>query len=337
MNLNISIIGAGSFGTALALLFYERGHGVRIWGHDPEKVKEINRRRENVFYLPGFPLPEGLEVSNSLEEVVSSGDVLVFVTPSQTLREIAAASKEFIKRKALIIVGSKGIEVSTLKTLDEVLRDVLGEEICDRVGFFSGPTFAREIAAKMPTAGVLASGNEETARRLQQLMSHTYFRVYSSDDVKGVILGGAIKNVIAIAAGIGDGMGLGYNSRAALITRGLAEITRLGVRLGANPLTFQGLAGVGDLVLTCTGSLSRNRTVGMRLGKGESIDEIVASMKMVAEGVKTSRAAYKLSRKLGVEMPITEAVYQVIYENVEPSEAVKSLMTRALKPEIYGY
>ncbi len=337
MNLNVSIIGAGSFGTSLALLFYERGYWVKIWGHDPVKVSEINRQRENIFYLPGFPIPEAITISSDLKEIVVDSDIIIIVTPSQVVREIASQIREYVKRSSFIVVGSKGIEVSTLMTLDEIVKEVLGEEICSRTGFFSGPTFAREIAAKMPTAGVIASRNKETAARLQQLMSHTYFRVYTSEDVKGVIIGGAIKNVIAIAAGIGDGMGLGYNSRAALITRGLAEITRLGVKLGANPLTFQGLAGVGDLVLTCTGSLSRNRTVGLRLGRGEKIEEIISSMKMVAEGIKTSKAAYKLAKKLDVEMPITEAVYQVIYEGEKPSEAVKNLMTRTLKPEIYGY
>ncbi len=336
MNLNISVIGAGSFGTSLAILFHERGHKVNLWGHDPKKVDEIRKSKENKYYLPGFPIPEDINISSNLEEVVGEGDIIVFVTPSQALREVAKTARNFLKKTSMIVVGSKGIEVSTLKTMDEVLKDVLGEDICSRTGYFSGPTFAREIAARMPTAGVIASSNKETAARLQQILSHTYFRVYTSEDVKGVLLGGALKNVIAIAAGIGDGMGLGYNSRAALITRGLAEITRLGVKAGANPLTFQGLAGVGDLVLTCTGSLSRNRTVGIRLGRGEKIEDIISSMKMVAEGVKTSKAAYELSKKVGVEMPITEAVYQVLYNGVNPIEALKMLLTRTLKPEIYG-
>ncbi len=337
MNFTVSIIGAGSFGTSLSLLFHNRGHSVILWGHDPEKVKVIEKRRENIFYLPGFTLPEEIKITSSLEEAISHGDLVIFVTPSQVLREIVKKSLPHIKKSSLLMIGSKGIEVSTLMTLDEVIKDVADEEICERTGFFSGPTFAREIAAKMPTAAVVASKNEETAKRIQQLISHSYFRVYTSDDVKGVLLGGALKNVIAIAAGISDGLGLGYNSRAALITRGLAEITRLGVKLGARPLTFQGLAGVGDLVLTCTGSLSRNRSVGLRLGKGEKIEEITSSMKMVAEGVKTAKAAYELSRQLKVEMPITEAVYRVIYEGISPTDAVKLLMTRTLKPEIYGY
>ena len=336
MKLNAGIIGEGSFGTSLSLLFQDKDFKVRVWGHDPGKIKVINERRENIFYLPGFSLPDDIIFSSSMEEVIGKSDLLIFVPPSHVLSAILKKAKRFFKKDVLIIIGSKGIEVESLRTTDEIVREELGEELCEKTGFFSGPTFAREIASKMPTAGVIASKNPETAEKLQELFSFLYLRAYRSDDVKGVVTGGALKNVIAIAAGIGDGLGLGYNSRAALITRGLAEITRLGVKLGAGPLTFQGLAGVGDLVLTCTGALSRNRTVGIRLGKGEKIEDIIFSMKMVAEGIKTTKAAYNLSKKIGVEMPITEAVYEVLYKNASPQDVVVALMTRKLKPELYG-
>jgi glycerol-3-phosphate dehydrogenase (NAD(P)+) len=283
--------------------------------------------------LPGFTLAPGLTFTSDLREAVAGRELLVLVPPSQVMRSVMRQAAAFIEPGTLLVSAAKGIENDTLLPMSDVLLEVLPPAVAEGLAFLSGPSFAREVAAGMPTAVVAAASREGVARRVQDVFSTETFRVYTNDDVIGVELGGALKNVIALAAGVSDGLGFGYNTRAALITRGLAEMTRLGSAMGANPATFSGLAGMGDLVLTCTGDLSRNRTVGRELGRGRKLEEILGGMKMVAEGVKTTLSAYQLACKLGVEVPITEQAYRILYEGKDPRQAVADLMLRELKPE----
>lgn len=329
----IGVVGAGSWGTTLAHLLAEKGYRVDLWAYEKELCQAINETHENSLYMPGFPLSANIAAHNDLERVVKDRELLVMVVPSHVYRQIATRMQSHLKHGAVIVSATKGIENRTLLTMSGVWKEVLNKGGGNRVLCLSGPSFAREVAVKIPTAVALASEDLELAKAVQLVFSTPVFRVYTNRDKVGVELAGALKNVIALAAGVSDGLGFGHNTRAALITRGLAEITRLGVSLGANPLTFAGLSGVGDLLLTCTGDLSRNRTVGLKLGQGLKLKEILAQMRMVAEGVKTANSVYFLAKRMRVEMPICEKVYQVLHEDKDPRMAVRELMERQLKQE----
>ncbi len=337
--IKVGILGAGSWGTALALTLSKKGVPTVLWARREEVARRLRQERQNPDYLPGFTLPPEVVITSDIS-VAAGCEVLLFVVPSHGLRNVAEQVKQVtVDRDVLpkaLISAAKGLENETLLTMTQVLEEIFPEGFSSRLAVLSGPSFAHEVARSIPTAVSLACSDSTLCTRLQELFSTTFFRVYSTSDVIGVQMGGAIKNVMAIASGISDGMGLGTNTRAALITRGLAEMARLGVRMGANPLTFTGLAGLGDLVLTCTGDLSRNRQVGLRLGSGEGIDSILSSMNMVAEGVRTSRALYRLSERYGEEMPITTQVYKVLYQSLEPKDAVQELLVRPLKQEFNG-
>ncbi len=328
----VGVIGAGSWGTALAMLLSRRGHDVTLWSYEQDVATAMNTRHANP-YLPGFTLPTEIRATHDLADAVAETDMVVSVSPSQFVERVLSEAAPHMPPEALVVSASKGIEIATLRRMDEVVRDVLGPERASRICVLSGPSFSVEVAREAPTAVVVASQAPEAARRVQSLFQTGSFRVYTNPDVVGVALGGAVKNVIALAAGATAGLGFGHNTLAALITRGLAEMTRFGVAVGAERATFSGLAGMGDLVLTCTGELSRNRTVGYRLGKGETLPDILADMKAVAEGVKTAEAVYELASRHHVEMPIAEQVYEILYEGKAPSEALRTLMLRDPKPE----
>lgn len=329
----VAVIGAGSWGTTLADLLAKKGHAVTLWAYEPELVQQMREERVNGLFLPEITLSENLSFTNDLAEAYAGCTMILCVVPSQLVRRVMTNSLPFIPRDAVIVSASKGIEVDTLATVSEIYQEILPPELYARFAALSGPSFALEVAREMPTAVAAAAASEDVARRVQEAFTTSFFRVYRNDDVVGVELGGAIKNVIAIAAGISDGLGFGSNTRAALITRGLAEMTRLGLAMGAQAATFAGLAGMGDLVLTCTGDLSRNRSVGIQIGRGRKLAEILGEMRMVAEGVKTTESAYNLAKKLGVEMPIIDQMYRMLYENKPAREAVLELMTRNLKAE----
>jgi glycerol-3-phosphate dehydrogenase (NAD(P)+) len=330
---NIGVIGAGSWGTTLADLLAKKGHSVTLWAYEPELVRAMTASGMNDTFLPGIPLSPRLRFTNSLEEAVAGKGMLLFVVPSQVVRGVISNILPAIPADAVIVSASKGIELGTLLTISQVYEELLPASRFRNFAVLSGPSFAREVAQEMPTVVVAAAHEEQVARRIQKVFTTPVFRVYTNQDIMGVELGGAIKNVIALAAGIADGLGFGNNTRAALITRGLAETARLGRAMGARNETFAGLAGMGDLVLTCTGDLSRNRTVGIKLGQGMKLEAILGEMRMVAEGVKTTESARNLARKLGIDMPITEKVYNVLYADQSPREAVVELMTRDLKAE----
>ena len=331
--MNIAVIGAGSWGTTLADLLARKGNQVTLWAYEADLVERMSSNRVNDLYLPDTVLHENLDFSNDLPQTVTDREVVLLVPPSQVMAGLIRVAAPHFSENALIISASKGIETETLRMMSEVLENELSAACHKGLTFLSGPSFAKEVAAGMPTAVVVASRDPQQALRAQQVMSTETFRTYTNNDIIGVELGGALKNVIALAAGVADGLGFGYNSRAALITRGLAEITRLGIAKGARPETFAGLAGMGDLVLTCTGDLSRNRSVGIELGRGRSLEEIMSGMNMVAEGVKTTLSTYRLASKLGVEVPITEQMYRILYEGKPPRQAVSDLMARDLKGE----
>lgn len=333
-NFRIGVVGAGSWGTTLANLLSEKGYPIDLWAHEKEVVEQIQARHENEFFLKGFTLSANLSASNNLAKVVTGKDLVVIVVPSHVLRETVRRMVGCLSKETIVVSASKGIENETHLTMSSVIRQILSEVPDRLLAAISGPSFAREVAQKFPTVVTVASTDPITAGRVQRVFATPYFRVYTSQDLLGVELGGSLKNVIAIAAGVIDGLGLGLNTRAALITRGMTEIRRLGVALGANPRTFTGLAGFGDLVLTCTGNLSRNYTVGKKIGEGGKLKEILAEMRMVAEGVKTAKSVYNLSRNLDVEMPISHETYRILYEDLAPKEAVYRLMTRDLKQEL---
>lgn len=335
--LDVGVIGAGSWGTALAFLLADQGHAVTLWAHEAEVVEAVNSVHENTVFLPDIRLPESLRATRDLAEACRGRQMIVTVTPSHVTRQVLSQAAPFLPRHVPIVSATKGIENDTLLTVSEILEDVLPMELHPWLAYLSGPSFAREVAQRHPTAVVVASWSEKLALQVQRAFTSQNFRVYRSNDVMGVEIGGALKNVIAIAAGAADGMGFGHNSRAALISRGLAEISRMAVARGANPLTLAGLAGMGDLVLTCTGGLSRNRAVGMQLGKGRTLQEILGEMNMVAEGVKTARSVYDLATRDRIEMPICEAVYRVLYEGKSVQQALIDLMSRELKRESFGF
>jgi glycerol-3-phosphate dehydrogenase (NAD(P)+) len=329
----IAVIGGGAWGTALAMLLADKRHEVTLWMYEKELAEETTRTRENHIYLPGFTLSSSITITSSLETAVRAKSMLLSVVPSHTVRTVTGQYASFLEKDTIIVSASKGIEIDTLMPLSEIFMDVLPKEFHGRLCFLSGPSFAKEVARHMPTAIALASADSVLGKKAQAVLSNDYFRVYTNDDIIGVELAGALKNVVAIAAGVLEGLGYGYNTMAALLTRGLAEMTRLGVAMGGKPSTFAGLAGMGDLVLTCTGGLSRNRTLGIRLGRGDNLDAIMKETRTVAEGVKTARAARDLSRKFKIDMPIVDEVYQLLYEGKDPKLAVKDLMTRELKGE----
>ncbi len=328
----VAVLGAGSWGTALAALLADRGHDVILWAYEPQVAAEIGDG-ENRTYLPGVRLPPGLTSSTDLTAALVDVDMVVSVTPSQFVRHVIVEAAPAIPPDALLVSASKGIETSTLMRMDEIFAEILPGAVQERFSVLSGPSFAREVAEGAPTAVVVASRSETARLRVQAAFQTDRFRVYTNEDVVGVELGGALKNVIALAAGVAAGLGYGHNTRAALTTRGLAEMTRLGMAMGAQRSTFAGLAGMGDLVLTCTGDLSRNRTVGFRLGQGETLEEILGEMTAVAEGVKTAQATVDLAARHGVELPICSEVLAILTEGRDPEEAVRSLMHRDPKPE----
>jgi len=325
-----AVVGAGAWGTALADLLARNGHDVALWAREPEVVASVNAQHENTTFLAGATLHPGLVAHADLASACRGAELVLFATPSHVLRSIARNAAPAIGADATIVVATKGVERETLA----VMSDVLAEQYpAHAVVALSGPSFAAEVVARQPTAVVAASSSAAAATKVQRALSGDEFRVYTHDDVIGVELGGALKNVIAVATGIAEGLGMGFNARAALITRGLAEMTRLGVKMGASPLTFAGLAGMGDLVLTCTGALSRNRSLGVEIARGESLDEALAKRQTVAEGVMTTHSARALAAREGIEMPIVSAVYRILFEHQPPRAAIGELMRRELRAE----
>ncbi|WDP92809.1 MAG: NAD(P)-dependent glycerol-3-phosphate dehydrogenase [Desulfobacter sp.] len=335
-NVKIGVIGAGSWGTALAKLLADKGYGLDLWVFEPEVKADIENLRENRVFLPGFTLPDRIIPTNDLKQAVADKDLVLVVVPSHCMRAVATQMKAFMGKDTVVVTASKGIENKTHETMTDILSNVIDHLPKKNFAVLSGPSFAKEVAAQIPTVVAAAAIEREVAEFVQAVFSCPTFRVYVNDDPVGTQIGGAMKNVLAIAAGICDGMNMGLNPRAALITRGLTEMNRLGTRLGADPLTLSGLAGVGDLLLTCTGELSRNYTVGKQIGQGKALDDIISEMRMVAEGVKTTRSVYNLSRKLGVDLPICNEVYSVLFDGRPVEETVARLMNRSLKHELDG-
>ncbi len=328
-----TVIGAGSWGTTLAHLLADAGHATTLWAYETELVERMRATGENDLYLPGIRLDANLKYTSDLAGAAQGAEMVLLVCPSQVMRSVLQQLAAHLAPGTLIVSAAKGIENDSLMLMSEVLEELLDDDLLEQVGFLSGPSFAREVAQKIPTAVVAAARELKVAEEIQRIFTTDYFRVYTHDDIIGVELGGAMKNVIALAAGVSDGLGFGYNSRAALITRGLAEMTRLGIALGGAAQTFAGLSGMGDLVLTCTGDLSRNRSVGIELGKGRTLSEIMSGMQMVAEGVKTTLSAFQLAQRLNVDTPIIEQMYQILYQDKDPRQAVIDLMLRDLRPE----
>ncbi len=329
----IGIVGAGAWGTALAKVLAEKGERVTLWCHGTVSFNDIVEARQNRTYLPGISLPDNLIATRTFERAVADKALVICAVPSHAVREVFAGAARYFGSQALLLCGTKGLEGSKLQTMAELFAEILGSASRERHGFLSGPTFAIEVARGLPAAVTVGAYTADVARAIQEMVNTPSLRVYTSLDVIGVQIGGVVKNVIAIAAGISDGLGLGQNARAALITRGLAEITRLAVRMGADPMTLAGLPGLGDLVLTCASDLSRNRVVGLQIAAGKTLQEITASTRAVAEGVRNTRALHALAQRLAVEMPIVEQMYQVLYGGKKPAEAVRDLMQRSLKPE----
>jgi len=330
---SLAIIGAGSWGTALAIVLAPRFERVRLWVYEADLVERMARTRENDIFLPGFRLPANVEISGDLKSTLEGAGTVIGVVPSRFARRLYGAALPHLEPQMNFVSATKGLENGTLLRMSEVAREVIREKFSPRIAVLSGPTFAREVARGEPTAVVISSEDRELAACVQRQFSGPSFRLYSNDDPTGVEIGAALKNVIAIAAGICQGLGLGNNSLAALITRGLAEITRLAVAMGGQTRTLSGLAGLGDLVLTCTGELSRNRSVGMELAKGLKLAEIVSSMTMIAEGVETTSAAVELARKFNVDLPITQQMESILKGLRSPREAIRELMERTLKNE----
>ncbi|MDX1584728.1 MAG: NAD(P)H-dependent glycerol-3-phosphate dehydrogenase [Thermoanaerobaculia bacterium] len=333
--MKIAVVGAGSWGSALALAVSRAEHEVLLWAHDPEVARQIAETRSNPVYLPTARFNDLVSFTNDLAEVARFSDMVMMVTPSHYYREVLGQLRAHLTEPIRVISGTKGIENETLSRISEVSASVLGEGLTD-FAVLSGPTFAAEVSLEHPTTAVIASENEAFASLVQHELSYEAFRLYRSDDVVGVELGGSLKNVIAIASGVIDGLGYGLNTTAALVTRGLHEVRRLGVNLGGRPETFAGLAGMGDLLLTCTGNLSRNRSVGVQLGQGKTLQQILHEARYVAEGVKTSKSAKELADRHDTEMPIVDAMYEMLYEGASPQDCLNRLMTRSLKAETEG-
>jgi len=329
----VTVLGGGSWGTALAKLLAENGDPVVIWSVELDVVGEINQHHRSPRYLPGAALPPSLTATHDIVKALDGATMVLFVVPSHATREVAKLAAPFIPHGVPVVSATKGIENDSLMFMDEVLTDELPRPIRSKLAFLSGPSFAKELAEHLPTVVVAAARDPDVAVEVQRRFRTSYLRIYTSADVPGVECGGALKNVIAIAAGAADGLGFGHNTRAALITRGLSEMARVAMARGGSALTLAGLSGMGDLVLTCTGELSRNRTVGVELGKGRTLDDVLKGLGHVAEGVKTAKSAYDLSLKLGVEMPITREVYAVLYEGKSTKAAVVDLMEREMGHE----
>ena len=335
MGCGIAILGAGGWGTALAVLLHGNGHRVALWEFRRDAAEKLLALRENKDLLPGVALPPEIVIDYRLRNVLENRDMVLITLPSHTVRDVLKSMKDFHPGEAIWISGTKGIENNTLMRISQVLAEEILSLKMEKIVAISGPSHAEEVGRKMPTAITAASLSRESAERVQSAFKSPFFRIYTSTDIAGVELGGALKNVIAIAAGISDGVGCGDNTKAALMTRGLAEMTRLGVVMGANPLTFAGLSWIGDLIVTCTSRHSRNRFVGEQIGRGKSLESVLDSMLMVAEGVRTTRSVMDLARKYSVEMPISRAVFQVLFEAKDPNDALRELMTRDPKAEIW--
>ncbi len=338
--MKVAILGAGSWGTALGIQLARNGHAVTLWDRDGERAAKLDATRENARYLPGIPLPEGLRATGELAPTLSAAGLVVIAVPSQAVRALMSEVGPLLGSGAdasapgvLVCCASKGIEVESLETMDQVLHEVLPAPLHDGIVALGGPSFAKEVALGLPTAVVVAGANHDAAQRTAEAFHGGFFRVYTSDDLVGVEVGAALKNVLAIACGISDGAGLGTNARAALITRGLNEMTRLAVARGANPLTMMGLAGLGDLVLTCTGDLSRNRRVGLGLGQGKTLPAILEELGQVAEGVVTARSGWLLAQQLGVETPLIEQVYRMLYEDKPLNDVLRDISGRERRAE----
>jgi glycerol-3-phosphate dehydrogenase (NAD(P)+) len=329
----VAVIGAGSWGTALAMVAARNRHKVNLWAREPQVASEINRIRRNPLYLSDFELPENISATTTVEDAIDGADFALLVVPSHAMREMIARLCLHLRSEMVLVSAAKGVENSTLMRMEEVVADVLRESFEPRYVALSGPSFALEVAKGDPTAIVAASRNRESSEMIQRCLSSSSFRIYTNTDVAGVELGGAVKNVVAIAAGVVRGLGFGTNAVAAIITRGLSEMTRLAMAQGARAETMAGLAGLGDLVLTCTGELSRNRHVGIELGRGRKLAQILGEMREVAEGVKTTSSIYELGRRLGIEMPITASIYALLYQDKPAHEAAQELMGRPLKRE----
>ncbi|NQT74095.1 MAG: NAD(P)-dependent glycerol-3-phosphate dehydrogenase [Chloroflexi bacterium] len=330
----VAVVGTTGWGTTLGTKLAVAGTEVILWARTEEEATKLNTDRENIAHLPSVPFPDNLRASSSPDETLAAADLTILAVPAQTMRDNLQIVGKHLHDSTLLLSISKGIEIETTKRMSEVISEELGNSFASQIAILSGPNFAKEVVQDLPTTTVIASTNAEVASRIQYIISSPNFRAYTNEDVIGVELGGSLKNVMALAVGMSDGLGFGDNTRAALITRGLAEMTRLGIAAGAQPLTFAGLAGMGDLVATCTSQLSRNRFVGQELAKGRQLEEILSSMSGIAEGVDTTVAALRLAMKLKVEMPIAEQVYRVLFEGLTVKEAVPALMERELKHEL---
>jgi glycerol-3-phosphate dehydrogenase (NAD(P)+) len=335
MGEKLTVLGAGSWGIASAILLQGNGHQVILWEYNPDEADLISKHRTHPEKLPQARLPDDIMLTSVLEEAVREADYIVLALPSQTVRDVCLKLDGLDVHGSVFINLSKGIEIGSLMRVSEIIKSCVCDIPDDNIATLSGPSHAEEVSVRLPTSVVVGSINAGLAEKIQNIFSNDYFRVYRSTDIVGVELGGSLKNVIAIAAGIIDGLGLGDNTLGALLTRGQAEIARMGVKLGADPQTFAGLSGMGDLITTCISRHSRNRTVGERIGRGERLKQVMDTMVMVAEGVYTSRSVYAMSEKYGVEMPISQEVYRVLFEDKPPSEAVADLMTRTLKEEVW--
>ena len=329
----VSVFGAGSWGTALSYVLAQNGHDLLVWTHRAEQAEEINQHSNNN-YLKGIRLPDRLKATSDLPEAVRHAKILVLAVPTKAIREVSRQIKDNLAEPVLFVHVSKGIEPDSLKRISEMIREEIPEQLIEDIVVLSGPSHAEEVVLEHPTTVTAACENTKSAERVQDLFMNQYFRVYTNKDVIGVEIGGALKNIIALAVGITDGLGYGDNAKAALMTRGLAEIARLGVKMGATPLTFSGLTGVGDLIVTCTSPHSRNWRAGNMLGQGKSLDEVLQEMGMVVEGIRTTKAAYQLAEAYNVPMPITAALHSVLFEDVSTTEAVGKLMGRMKKNEM---
>ncbi|TKC19728.1 NAD(P)H-dependent glycerol-3-phosphate dehydrogenase [Robertmurraya kyonggiensis] len=330
----ITVVGAGSWGTALALVLADNGHDVRLWGHNPKQIEEINQLHTNKKYLPGVELPNNIVGYNTLKDALNEVETCILAVPTKAIREVLNDMANVRQEPLTIVHVSKGIEPDTLLRISEMIEDEMPEHLLQDVVVLSGPSHAEEVSMRHITTVTVSSKNIEAAEKVQDLFINSYFRVYTNPDIIGVEIGGALKNIIALAAGITDGLGYGDNAKAALITRGLAEIARLGTKMGASPLTFSGLTGIGDLIVTCTSVHSRNWRAGNLLGKGQKLEEVLENMGMVVEGVRTTKAAYQLAEKYQVKMPITTALHNVLFQHANPKDEVDALMTRVKTHEM---
>jgi glycerol-3-phosphate dehydrogenase (NAD(P)+) len=330
----VAVLGAGSWGTALALVLADNGHKVALWSHRKEHAEEINRLHTNEKYLKGITLPDEIEADHNLSSVVEGARHIILVIPTKAIREVCQDLTKVLKEKVTITHASKGIEPGSYKRVSEIIKEEIPEDYFEDIVVLSGPSHAEEVSLRQPTTVTVSADKLNVAESVQDLFINSQFRVYTSPDLIGVEIGGALKNIIALGAGISDGLGYGDNAKAALITRGLAEIARLGTSMGANPLTFSGLTGIGDLIVTCTSSHSRNWRAGYKLGQGNDLDEVLEQMGMVVEGVRTTKAAYQLSKEQQVEMPITTGIYQILFEQAAPRDVVDQLMTRIRRHEM---